>query len=102
MVTVVLKRIGVLSMAKFQAILMALMGLVVTLFFVVVAFLGGAVLGGSFDLGVMLGGLGTLVLIGTPVIFGLYGFITGAIGALLYNLVSKLVGGLKMEFEELE
>ncbi len=102
MVTVILKRMGVWSMAKFQAILMALVGLVITLFVVVVAFLGGTIFGGSFELGVMLGGLGMVMLIGIPIAMGIAGLIAGAIGALLYNIVSKLVGGLKMEFEELE
>jgi hypothetical protein len=34
-----------------------------------------------------------------PVMYGLMGFITGAIGGLLYNLFAKLVGGFELELD---
>lgn len=34
-----------------------------------------------------------------PIIYGVMGFIIGALGALLYNLVAKWVGGIEIELE---
>jgi hypothetical protein len=34
-----------------------------------------------------------------PVIYGVLGFISGLIGALLYNLLAKWVGGFELELE---
>jgi len=34
-----------------------------------------------------------------PIIYGVIGFIIGVIGALLYNLVAKWVGGIEIELE---
>ena len=34
-----------------------------------------------------------------PVLYGALGFIGGAIGALLYNLFAKWVGGFELEME---
>lgn len=34
-----------------------------------------------------------------PVLYGVLGFIAGAIGALLYNLFAKWVGGFEVEVE---
>lgn len=34
-----------------------------------------------------------------PVSYAVVGFISGAIGALLYNLVAKFVGGIKIELK---
>jgi hypothetical protein len=35
-----------------------------------------------------------------PIFYGLVGFFTGAIGALLYNLFAHLVGGIELELEQ--
>jgi hypothetical protein len=34
-----------------------------------------------------------------PIFYGIMGFVVGAIGALLYNLVANWVGGIEMEVE---
>ncbi len=43
-------------------------------------------------------GLGFLLIILIPVLYGVMGFIMGALMALIYNLVSRWVGGIVMEF----
>ena len=44
--------------------------------------------------------LAFLALIGMPITFAFFGFIGGAIGAILYNLTSKLFGGIEMDIEQ--
>ena len=43
--------------------------------------------------------IGLLMMIGLPLFYGLMGFIAGAIGALIYNIVAGMVGGVKFELE---
>ncbi len=50
------------------------------------------------------GGVSTVVMgigmmIGLPIFYGVLGFIMGAIGALIYNGVAGIVGGMKFELE---
>ena len=90
-----LKRLGVLFSAKLQAILMAFVGLIAGILY---AF-GGAIyelLTGSLNSGTA---LAFLALIGMPIVFAIFGFVAGAVGAFLYNLVAGWFGGLEMDFE---
>ena len=85
-----LKRIGVLCLAKMQAVIMASAGLIAGILY---AF-GGAVYDvlttGSVNLGTA---LAFLALIGMPVVFAAIGFVVGAIGAPLYNWAAGWFGG---------
>jgi hypothetical protein len=50
------------------------------------------------------GGVSTVVMgiafmIGAPLFYGVIGFIMGAIGALIYNGVAGIIGGVKFELE---
>jgi hypothetical protein len=97
----ILKRIGVLSMAKIAGILYAAIGVVMGLFFAAISsFMGMAGAHMNPDMPSWLGplfGVGAIVL--APLLYGVMGFIGGAIGALVYNLFSSLVGGLELELE---
>lgn len=93
-------RIGVLSLAKILAVTYAFLGLfigaVISLFAMMGAAMGGALgqdAGGG--LGAMIFGVGAVIVL--PILYGCLGFIGGLIGALLYNLVSKVVGGIEIE-----
>jgi len=46
--------------------------------------------------------LGVGMVIVLPLIYGLIGFVGGMIMAALYNLVSKMIGGLEVEVEQLD
>lgn len=92
----IIKRIGVLKLAIFQSAMMAAFGLIVALIFM--AF--GAMLGGlSHQAGMagMVGGIAALIIF--PIMYGVIGFIAGAIGAALYNLVAGIVGGIEIDVE---
>jgi hypothetical protein len=50
------------------------------------------------------GGLGSVavgigMMIGIPLMYGALGFIMGAIGALIYNVLAGIIGGVKFELE---
>lgn len=47
------------------------------------------------------GGIGIVVMaIIMPVVYGIFGFVGGAISAFIYNLVAKVTGGLEFTFED--
>lgn len=95
-----LKKLDVWSMAKLNAIVMAFFGLLLGLLFAgMSAFLGP--LTGAFNIGGgMIGGWGFLSIVIFPVMYGVMGLVGGAVGALVYNLAAKIVGGIEMEFEQ--
>lgn len=90
-----LKRIGVLFSAILTGIMMTFVGLLAGILY---AF-------GGFFLELVTGTLnsGTALafgaLIGMPVIFGLFGLMAGAVGAVLYNLTATRFGGVEADFE---
>lgn len=90
-----LKKIGVMSFAKLYGGLSGLMGLIVGVLFFLISLVGVA-------LGTGIGGLvvGIGILIFLPIIYGIAGFVMGAISAFLYNIVASKVGGIELELEE--
>ena len=93
----VIKKIGVGSAARVYGLTMAGLGLIIAipygLFF-------GAALGLS-ESGLPFGSaFPILMIIFMPVIYGLIGFIFGALFSWMYNLVAKKTGGLEIELSE--
>ena len=99
----VLRKVGVFSCARVLGILYALLGVVIGALVSVVAMLGAAI--GSAGVGsteAVLGVVfGVAAIVVMPVLYGGMGFISGLIGAGLYNLVAGWAGGLEVEFQEL-
>jgi hypothetical protein len=92
----VIKRIGVLKLAIFEGAMMAAFGLLAALVFM--AF--GAMLSGVSHGGGMIGAVGGIAaLIILPILYGVLGFIAGAISAALYNLIAGIVGGIEIDVE---
>ena len=92
----VIKRINVLKLAIFQGALMAAFGLLAGLFFLVFGSMFAKMGGGAGAAG-MIGGIGAVIFL--PILYGVFGFIGGAIGAFVYNLVAGVVGGIELEVE---
>jgi hypothetical protein len=99
----VLKRVGVLSAAKISGTLYAAMGLIFGLIFALIGMASAGMVamlqqqqGAAVQswLGPMFG-VGALVFF--PILYGVFGFVCGAISAVLYNVFSGLVGGLELE-----
>jgi hypothetical protein len=94
-VSMVLRRIGILSLGKFFCVLYGLMGLLVG-----AAVFLGSISGAAFNVrgpaGAMLG-IGVSVIIVLPLLYGLLGFLFGILGAALFNLVASMVGGIEIQ-----
>lgn len=98
----VLKSINPVSLAKIWGILYAIIGLIVGAIFAMIAFFASAV-GSGLDQDIppffgMFFGAGALIMM--PIFYGILGFIAGLLGALIYNVIAKTVGGIEIELEE--
>ena len=92
---VVLRQVGVMSVAKIAAVLMAIVGLIQGIVFASLGSMIGSIAGlASLE---MLGGFGVLAVVMFPITGAISGFIGGAISAFLYNLVATRIGGIEMD-----
>ena len=106
MAEMTIKRFGVISVAKMYGLLTFIAGLFVGVIYGLFIMLFGVAMS-SFapsSADATAGGVSSVVvglgiMIGLPLFYGLTGFIAGAIGALIYNGVAGLVGGVKFELE---
>ena len=106
MAEMTIRRFSVFSVAKMQALLMFVMGLIIGVIYGVFFMLFGAAIAAMAPSGEgqAMGGIssvvvGLLIIIGFPIMYGTIGFIAGAIGALIYNIAAGIVGGIKFELE---
>ena len=93
----ILKRIGVRSSAKLAGLLYGLMGLIFGAIVSLVALLGSSVSENTQEQAGILFGVGAVVIL--PVLYGVVGYIAGAISTALFNLVAGWAGGLEIEIE---
>jgi hypothetical protein len=92
---VVLRRIGVISLAKIQGVLYALLGLIVGGFVSLFSFVGAAF--APSNAGAQFGAFfGAAAVVLLP-IYGVIGFVTGLILGGLYNLLAGMMGGVEIE-----
>ena len=90
-----IKRIGVLKAGVIGAAIYAMLSLVFVpffLFFAMMAPMAEGPLPGEWLMS------GAFVLL-APFFYAVFGFITTALGALIYNLVAMMTGGLEIELE---
>jgi hypothetical protein len=94
----ILKSVGVMSFAKIMGFIYGCIGLIFVPFLLLFALIG--TFAGHKD--VVFASLsplfGILMAILMPLMYGVMGFITGAIAAALYNLIANRVGGFEFEF----
>jgi hypothetical protein len=103
MAKMVIKRLGVFSVAKIYSIVMAGIGLIVGIpLGLIMIIFGAAIMAGGRDTAAGGGigiGMGIFYMVGLPILYGVIGFIFGAIGALIYNVAAGIIGGVEMELE---
>jgi hypothetical protein len=101
-----IKKIDVLSTAIMYGLTLAVIGLIIGLFAGLFMFIAGSMAGAfvhEFPVGRGLGaGMGIAAVIFFPILYGALGFVFGALGAFLYNLIANWVGGVKIEIKDLD
>lgn len=98
----IIRRVGVLSVAKISAIIAAVVGLLAGILIFLGSLAGSAMpaADGGHDAGMAwMSGLGALAIIVFPILYGIFGFIGGAIQGFVYNIAAKFVGGVSIETE---
>ncbi|OIN93948.1 hypothetical protein COS81_00310 [candidate division WWE3 bacterium CG06_land_8_20_14_3_00_42_16] len=97
-----IKRIGILSYALFSGLAGVIMGLIFGLLTSLFSLFGMAI-GAAFSSDSSAGllslvfGIGALIIF--PIIYGGMAFVFGALGAIFYNIIAKIMGGIAIEFE---
>jgi hypothetical protein len=106
MAEMTIRRFGVLSVAKMHGLLMFIFGLIIGVIYGLFFILFGAAMSamGPGGADAVAGGVSSVVMglafmIGMPLFYGFIGFVAGAIGSLIYNALSGLIGGVKFELE---
>lgn len=106
MAEMTIRRFGVISVAKMYGLLTFVIGLIIGviygLFFIIFGAAMSALAPGGREAaagGISSVVIGLVIMIGFPLFYGLMGFIAGAIGALIYNGVAGIIGGVKFELE---
>jgi len=104
----IIKRVGVLSVAKIMGALYAMLGLIIGIPFGLIMMLGmgaammgnqsqdGAVGAGLAGMGM---GMGLVMMILFPIFYGVLGLIGGLIMGALYNLTAGFMGGIEIDVE---
>ena len=94
----VIRRIGVASLAKMMGALYGLMGIIAGCAFALVSLVGlGFATQGTDDpawLGPIFG-VGAVIIL--PIMYGVFGLVFGALTAWLYNIVAGVAGGVEIE-----
>lgn len=94
----VIKKIGVSSAAKIYGLTLGLMGIFIGIIYALIfSFIGSFA---NEEIPMMGAGLGIFMLILIPIVYGVIGFVIGALGAWVYNFVATKFGGLEIELSE--
>ena len=91
-----IRRFAPLQMGKMLGILYGFMGLIFLPFFALMT-IASSQLPANQRTGMMAFGIGFALAM--PVLYAVMGFITGVIGAGLYNLVAGWIGGIEVDVE---
>jgi hypothetical protein len=100
-----IKSVGVMSVAKVMGLIYGALGLLIVPIFLVIGLASSMAIkqaqqATGANLPAAMGPIfAILMAIAAPIMYGLMGFVTGAISALIYNLIAGWVGGIEMELE---
>src|SRR5205823_3781883 len=95
-----LKRVGPLQLGKVLGVLYGLMGLIFVPFFLLMSMAGALIphrAGAPPPALPIAFGLGFAIAM--PIFYAVFGFIFGVVGAWIYNLVARWIGGIEVEVE---
>ena len=94
----VIRSVGVWSVARMYGILSAAAGLLAGLLFACIALVGAGIGPRNQDMPAFAGamfGVGAVIFL--PIFYGVLGLIAGAIGGALYNVFAGIVGGIEID-----
>lgn len=99
-----IKKVGVMSVAKFYGLMGIVVGFLIGLFltFFSVAFIGSTGTGSALaedQAATFVGGFGILAIIIAPILYGILFFVIGAVFAFIANILLKITGGIEIELE---
>lgn len=100
MAQMTITRVGVFSVAKMQACICAVLGLIIGVIYgLIFMVFGAAMMSSSSSAGGSSIVVGLFMMIGIPIFYAIIGFIFGAITALVYNVAAGVAGGIEIELE---
>jgi hypothetical protein len=91
----IVKSVDVFSVAKIMALVQGSVGLLISPIFLLMGLMGSALGQNNPIAGIFSVGFALFI----PFLYAIIGFIAGMIGALLYNLFARWVGGIELELE---
>ena len=94
-----IEKIGVSSAAKIYGLTLGILGFVLGIFYAIFLSAFSGLLGNSFPIAGA-GGIGIIMVIVFPIMYGIIGFIVGALGAVIYNFVASKMGGLEIQLSK--
>jgi hypothetical protein len=94
----IIQSFGVLSVAKIMGLINAIFGFVLMPFFLLIGLLG-AMIPNQNGPNPFAGVGGVIFALFAPIFYGMMGFIFGAVGAFLYNLLAKWLGGIEVKLQ---
>lgn len=96
----IVKRIGVIQLGKILAALYGFMGLLIVPFFLLFGAIAAlAPQKGDAPPAIAVVIVSLVMAVGLPLFYALMGFLIGVIGAAMYNLIAKWLGGLELDIE---
>jgi hypothetical protein len=95
-----LKKIGILSAGKIAGLFGIIYGLIMGIFYSFVYSKSSTLAALGQQIPAVITTLGYASIIVMPIILGVAYFVAGIVGALIYNLLARWVGGVKLEFKE--
>ena len=93
-----IEKIDVASAAKIYGLTLGILGFVIGIFYALFLSAFSGLLGDLPIAGA--GGLGLIMVIFFPIIYGVLGFIMGALGSVVYNFVASKIGGLEIQLSK--
>lgn len=99
----VIRHVGVWSVAKVAAVLYAVIGILAGLLFASISLVGAGIAAAQQSgeplppwFGALFG-VGAIIIL--PVLYGIMGLVFGALTAAIYNVVARTVGGIEMDIQ---
>ncbi|HEY5314623.1 MAG TPA: hypothetical protein VIK18_18970 [Pirellulales bacterium] len=93
----VIKSVGILSVAKIMGAMYAFFGLIAGFFMFVIFSLTSVAAQGRNEMPAGIAA-GVAALFFMPICYGIMGFVGGALSGFIYNLLASFVGGIELEF----